>query len=92
MFTDQQNGMIFCNLPFSSGTHASKENKYVSKLSTVFDFLNQRKHSNLIEHYAVSQTTLEQIFLRLAGYDKNDDDDSIVQTIVDEPSDSNGKF
>ena len=33
--------------------------------------LNAQKNQNLIESYSLSQTTLEQIFVRLAGDDED---------------------
>ncbi|CAF3411038.1 unnamed protein product [Rotaria socialis] len=59
---DEQNGVLFCNAPLSSN------------LSLVFEVLNTKKEQNIIENYSVNQTTLEQIFVRLAGHDVNDDD------------------
>ncbi|CAM4813346.1 unnamed protein product [Rotaria magnacalcarata] len=59
---DEQNGVLFCNAPFTSN------------LSLVFGELNAKKEQNIIENYSVNQTTLEQIFVRLAGHDVNDDD------------------
>ncbi|CAF4149862.1 unnamed protein product, partial [Rotaria magnacalcarata] len=58
----EQNGVLFCNAPFTSN------------LSLVFGELNAKKEQNIIENYSVNQTTLEQIFVRLAGHDVNDDD------------------
>lgn len=62
----------------------SGENRFASKLSSVFEFLDHKKSERSIEHYAVSQTTLEQIFLRIAGHDKdeNEDDTTIEVTVT----------
>ena len=50
--------MLFCSVPFSTG------------LSHVFGVLNAKKEEKLIETYSVTQTSLEQIFVQLAGEDE----------------------
>ena len=55
---DEQNEMLFCSVPFSAG------------LSRVFGVLNAKKEEKLIETYSVTQTSLEQIFVQLAGEDE----------------------
>jgi len=55
--------MLFCNVPYAS-TNAS------FNLARVFEILNQRKEQKLIESYSVNQTSLEQIFVQLAGEDE----------------------
>ena len=45
-----------------------------SSLALVFELLSAKKEQNVIENYSVTQTTLEQIFVRLAGHDITDDD------------------
>ncbi|CAF2474913.1 unnamed protein product [Rotaria sp. Silwood2] len=72
---DEQNGVLFCNVPFSSSPSNNIQSApYSSNLSLVFEVLNAKKEQNVIENYSVTQTTLEQIFVRLAGHDINDDD------------------
>jgi len=39
-------------------------------LAHVFKFFNDKKEQNEIESYSITQTTLEQIFVRLAGQDQ----------------------
>lgn len=64
--------MLFCNVPFantSSGDRGSARLSY--NLAHVFDVLNQRKDRKVIESYSVTQTSLEQIFVQLAGEDED---------------------
>ncbi|CAF2146243.1 unnamed protein product [Rotaria magnacalcarata] len=68
---DQYNEMLFCNLPFSySLTNEANARKLPYNLGRVFEVLNQKKEQKIIESYSVSQTTLEQIFVQLAGEDE----------------------
>ncbi|CAF3917693.1 unnamed protein product [Rotaria magnacalcarata] len=63
--------MLFCNLPFSySLTNEANARKLPYNLGRVFEVLNQKKEQKIIESYSVSQTTLEQIFVQLAGEDE----------------------
>ena len=55
--------MLFCNVPYASQNSSFN-------LASVFDILNQRKEQKLIESYSVNQTSLEQIFVQLAGEDQ----------------------
>ncbi|CAF3485087.1 unnamed protein product [Rotaria sp. Silwood1] len=72
---DEQNGVLFCNVPFaSSPSNSIQSTTCSSNLSLVFEVLNAKKEQNIIESYSVTQTTLEQIFVRLAGHDINNDD------------------
>ncbi|CAF1280253.1 unnamed protein product [Rotaria sordida] len=80
--TNEQNGVLFCNVPFSSSASNNIESvPFSSNLSLIFEILNTKKEQNIIENYSVTQTTLEQIFVRLAGYDINDDN-----TLTETPS------
>ena len=59
--------MLFCNVPYS----CSLPNKELSfNLARMFEILNTRKEQKMIETYSVTQTTLEQIFVQLAGEDE----------------------
>jgi hypothetical protein len=40
-------------------------------LAHVFKFFNDKKEQNEIESYSITQTTLEQIFVQLAGEDED---------------------
>ncbi|CAF4320297.1 unnamed protein product, partial [Rotaria sp. Silwood2] len=40
-------------------------------LGRVFEILNARQEPKIIESYSVTQTTLEQIFVQLAGEDED---------------------
>jgi hypothetical protein len=63
--------MLFCNLPFSyASMDESNPHRLPYNLGHVFEVLNQRKEQGVIESYSVSQTTLEQIFVQLAGEDE----------------------
>ncbi len=57
--------MLFCNIPFSSSLSESSYN-----VGRIFGVLNARKEQRIIESYSVTQTTLEQIFVQLAGEDE----------------------
>ena len=69
----QHNGTFFCNIPFeASNSHSQHTRTHQQfRLARVFEILNADKESKLIESYSVTQATLEQIFLRLAG-EEND--------------------
>ena len=56
--------MLFCNIPFASQSQSTT-------LAQIFQILNQKKEEKLIETYALTQTTLEQIFVQLAGEDED---------------------
>lgn len=57
--------MLFCNVPFVSDSQRSQN------LADIFHVLNRKKEQGLIETYALTQTTLEQIFVQLAGEDED---------------------
>lgn len=40
------------------------------RLAHVFDLFHKKKEEKSIESYSITQTTLEQIFIRLAGEDQ----------------------
>ncbi|CAF3910360.1 unnamed protein product [Rotaria sp. Silwood2] len=71
---DQHDGVLFCNVPFSSTPSLSNDKNTTASsfnLARIFAMLNARKNQKLIESYSLSQTTLEQIFVRLAGDDED---------------------
>jgi hypothetical protein len=73
--------MLFCNVPLSYP--ASNEPNSTSlpfNLARVFEILNTRKEQKMIESYSVTQTTLEQIFVQLAGEDEDASSDRIQTT------------
>lgn len=85
LILDQQNEVLHCNVPLSSKSAASSSKDKISKLSSfnlvrIFNVLNTRKNQKLIESYSLSQTTLEQIFVRLAGDDENIMSDTMSDT------------
>ena len=60
---DQHNKVFFCNVPFSAMTSNDAHSTSVP--------LNTCKEQGSIESYSVTQTTLEQIFVQLAGEDED---------------------
>ena len=80
---DQQNGILFCNIPFSSASSPlSNKNTNASlfNLARIFAILNAKKNQKFIENYSLSQTTLEQIFIRLAGSDEDNTSNALSDT------------
>ncbi|CAF0914028.1 unnamed protein product [Rotaria sp. Silwood1] len=74
---EQHNGILFCTVPFSSiNPSRNFTSTYSLKLAHVFDLFNKKKEEKSIESYSITQTTLEQIFVHLAGEDQyiNTDD------------------
>ena len=57
--------MLFCNIPYASNGQQS------TRLARIFRILNQKKEGKMIETYALTQTSLEQIFVQLAGEDED---------------------
>ena len=57
--------MLFCNIPYASNGQQS------TRLARIFRILNQKKEGGMIETYALTQTSLEQIFVQLAGEDED---------------------
>ena len=81
---DQHNEVLFCNVPFSSMMSNGRNPTNSSfNLARVFEVLNARKQQKLIESYSVTQTTLEQIFVQLAGEDEDASSEPTEQGIVD---------
>lgn len=58
--------MLFCNIPFGRTGQTSG----AMSLGRIFQVLNRKKEEQLIETYSLTQTTLEQIFVQLAGEDE----------------------
>ena len=56
--------MLFCTVPFGSATNSTS-------LALIFRILNRKKEEKLIETYSLTQTTLEQLFVQLAGEDED---------------------
>ena len=63
--------MLFCNIPFARAGQASGS----MGLARIFQLLNRKKEEQLIETYSLTQTTLEQIFVQLAGEDEESTND-----------------
>jgi hypothetical protein len=69
--------MLYCTVPFSASNAAQqrvKSGRFMS-LSHVFEWFNKKKEERTIESYSLTQTTLEQIFVQVAGDDEDDNSD-----------------
>jgi hypothetical protein len=62
--------MFYCTVPISSTTNSQNTSTPSYNLAHAFEFFNDKKQKNEIESYSLTQTTLEQIFVRLAGQDE----------------------
>jgi hypothetical protein len=62
--------MLYCNAPISSLVDRQHNVATSYNLAHVFEFFNDKKERSEIESYSITQTTLEQIFVRLAGHDQ----------------------
>ena len=67
---EQHNGVLYCNVPVSSLINRAQNGTRHYNLADVFKFFNDKREQNKIESYSITQTTLEQIFVRLAGQDQ----------------------
>lgn len=65
-FLGEQNEMLFCSIPFANARTSNNS----MTLARIFQVLNRKKEEKLIETYSLTQTTLEQIFVQLAGEDE----------------------
>ena len=45
-------------------------------MAHIFEILNEKKEQKVIESYSLTQTTLEQIFVQLAGEDEDNSSDT----------------
>ncbi|UJR09005.1 hypothetical protein I4U23_013254 [Adineta vaga] len=71
---EQHNEVLFCNLPSTPSSSNDKNQAQSSfNLGRVFEILNTQKERKVIESYSVTQTTLEQIFVQLAGEDEDEE-------------------
>jgi hypothetical protein len=60
--------MLFCNIPYGANNGQEATNTSTN-LARIFRILNQKKEEKMIETYSLTQTSLEQIFVQLAGED-----------------------
>ena len=75
---EQHNGILYCTVPFSiSNTFQNSINTRRSNLAHIFDLFHKKKEEKSIESYSITQTTLEQIFIHLAGEDQYVNSDEI---------------
>jgi hypothetical protein len=68
--------MLYCTVPFSPSNTSQrvKSGRFIS-LSSVFEWFNKKKEEKSIESYSLTQTTLEQIFVQVAGDDEDENSD-----------------
>lgn len=68
--------MLYCTVPFAT-TNASQRvtSARSMSLSRVFEWFNQKKEEKSIESYSITQTTLEQIFVQVAGDERDTNTD-----------------
>jgi hypothetical protein len=67
-YLEQHNGVLFCSVPFSSSNTSQRATSgHFMSLSHVFEWFNKKKEEKSIESYSITQTTLEQIFVQVAG-------------------------
>jgi len=78
--------MLFCNVPFSSNNQSTTT--ISTSLASIFKILNRNKEERLIETYALTQTTLEQIFVQLAGEDEDLSNDDSQKQVAEQDSDN----
>ena len=69
---EQHSGVLFCTVPFTMHYPA----RYLTSVSPfdlayVFELFNQKKKEKAIESYSITQSSLEQIFVRLTAEDQN---------------------
>ena len=76
---EQHNGILYCTVPFSSSNRISSgsTNTKKSNLAYMFDLFHRKKKEKSIESYSITQTTLEQIFIGVAGDDQYANTDEI---------------
>ena len=60
--------MLFCTVPFTASNTSQRviSGRFMS-LSRIFEWFNKKKEEKSIESYSITQTTLEQIFVQVAG-------------------------
>lgn len=69
---EQHNGMLYCSVPFSrSDTPDDATDERFLSLPLIFEWFNKKKEENSIESFSITQTTLEQIFVNVAGEDQD---------------------
>jgi hypothetical protein len=68
--------MLYCTVPFSPSNSSQRVTsaRFMS-LSHIFEWFNQKKEEKSIESYSITQTTLEQIFVQIAGEEHDTDSD-----------------
>jgi hypothetical protein len=68
--------MLYCTVPFSSiNTFQNSASAHPSNVGYLFDLFHKKKEEKSIESYSITQTTLEQIFIHLAGENQYVDTD-----------------
>ena len=68
--------MLFCTVPFSASSTPQRVTSGRSmNLSRIFEWFNKKKEEKSIESFSITQTTLEQIFVQVAGDDQDTNTD-----------------
>lgn len=68
--------MLYCTVPFATSNASKRVTSGRSmSLSRVFEWFNQKKEEKSIESYSITQTTLEQIFVQVAGDERDSNTD-----------------
>ena len=72
-FLEEHNGMLYCNVPYAAPTDASDRPRSarLMNLAHVFDWFSKKNEEGVFESYSITQTTLEQIFVRVAGEEQD---------------------
>ena len=79
--------MLFCNIPYASNGRQATDAS--TNLARIFRILNEKKEGKMIETYSLTQTSLEQIFVQLAG---EDEDAPVDQTSEPKDDDDQSKY
>jgi hypothetical protein len=68
--------MLYCTVPFSTSNLFERVTsaRFMS-LSHIFEWFNRKKDEKSIESYSITQTTLEQIFVQVAGEEQDTNSD-----------------
>jgi hypothetical protein len=66
--------MLYCTVPFSTSNSSERvTSAHFMSLSHIFEWFNKKKEEKSIESYSITQTSLEQIFVQVAGEEQDTD-------------------
>lgn len=72
MSVEEHNSTIFCNVPYSTSDASGRQRSGRSvNLARVFEWFALKNEEGVFESYSISQTSLEQIFVRVASDEEN---------------------